>query len=128
MRWLSVAPTHLEEATTRLARHPQLAFVAATTGRTNLLAQVLTSDLVALHRYLSTDLGQIPGYHRQRNHAHPQHAQGPPQATRAEPVTVGWVRKRGGACSAPLSSASTVDELIPSGIEPVRRGPDAWRP
>jgi DNA-binding Lrp family transcriptional regulator len=54
--WMSVAPAHFDNAAAELSRHPELAFVAATTGRTNLIAQVLSTDLASLHRYLITDL------------------------------------------------------------------------
>jgi DNA-binding Lrp family transcriptional regulator len=59
--WMSVAPAHFDNAAAELSRHPELAFVAATTGRTNLIAQVLSTDLASLHRYLITDLAQVPG-------------------------------------------------------------------
>lgn len=54
--WLSVPPAHLDRVATALAGHPELAVVAATTGRTNLLATVLAADPAALHRYLTTRL------------------------------------------------------------------------
>jgi DNA-binding Lrp family transcriptional regulator len=52
LRWMSVAPAHLDPVATDLAGHPELAFVAATTGTTNLLANVLCPDVAALHDYL----------------------------------------------------------------------------
>ena len=57
--WMSVAPSQLDAVGNQLAGHEELAFVAATTGPTNLLAQVLAPDLPALHRYLTGRLGQI---------------------------------------------------------------------
>jgi len=54
--WLSVAPAHLDEVATTLAEHDELAVVAATTGRTNLLASVLCPSPEALHRYLTRRL------------------------------------------------------------------------
>jgi hypothetical protein len=41
---------------TELSGHPEQALVAATTGRTNLLANVLAPTPEALHRYLTTRL------------------------------------------------------------------------
>jgi DNA-binding Lrp family transcriptional regulator len=54
--WMSVAPAHLQRVGTALAGHEELAVVAATTGRTNLMAHALCADLEALHRYLTTRL------------------------------------------------------------------------
>jgi hypothetical protein len=54
--WLSIAPAHLDRVATTLATHPELAVVAATTGRTNLLAHALCPDAEALHRYLTRGL------------------------------------------------------------------------
>ncbi|WP_027344124.1 Lrp/AsnC family transcriptional regulator [Hamadaea tsunoensis] len=56
MLWLSVPPVHLDRVATTLAGHPELAVVAATTGRTNLFANVLTADPRQLHHYLTTRL------------------------------------------------------------------------
>jgi DNA-binding Lrp family transcriptional regulator len=50
--WLSVVPARLVAVATELAAHPEQALVAATTGRTNLLANVLVPSPEALHRYL----------------------------------------------------------------------------
>lgn len=61
MLWMSVAPARLDHAATELSHHAELAFVAATTGRTNLVALALSTDLAALHRYLTTDVAQIHG-------------------------------------------------------------------
>ncbi|MCF6428403.1 Lrp/AsnC family transcriptional regulator [Amycolatopsis tucumanensis] len=54
--WMSVPPVHLDAVATELARHAELAVVAATTGRTNLLSIALCADTGALHRYLTTRL------------------------------------------------------------------------
>lgn len=61
--WLTVAPAHADRAGTALADHPELAFVAATTGTTNIVAQALTPDPAALHRYLTGPLAALPGVH-----------------------------------------------------------------
>jgi DNA-binding Lrp family transcriptional regulator len=51
--WMQVAPAHLETVATALARHDELAVVAATTGPTNLVAHALCRDAEALHHYLT---------------------------------------------------------------------------
>ncbi|MQY02881.1 Lrp/AsnC family transcriptional regulator [Actinomadura macrotermitis] len=55
--WMSVPPAHLDRVAAELARHEELAFVGATTGPTNLLANALCADPAALHRYLTRRLG-----------------------------------------------------------------------
>ncbi|WP_369392629.1 Lrp/AsnC family transcriptional regulator [Streptomyces sp. CG1] len=57
--WLSVRPAQLEQVALALAGHDELAFVAATTGRTNLVAQALCRDPADLHRYLTRRLGSL---------------------------------------------------------------------
>ncbi len=57
--WIAVAPAHLDHVGLALARHPELAFVAATTGPTNLVAQALCADPPALHSYLTGPLATI---------------------------------------------------------------------
>ncbi|ANP50222.1 DNA-binding Lrp family transcriptional regulator [Streptomyces griseochromogenes] len=57
--WLSVRPADLEEVGLALADHDELAFVAATTGPTNLVAQALCRDPADLHRYLTRRLGAL---------------------------------------------------------------------
>ncbi len=59
--WLTVAPSALESAGQALASHPQVAFAAATTGPSNLVANVGCRDDAALHSYLADDLGGLPG-------------------------------------------------------------------
>ena len=54
--WLSVAPARLHTVAQTLAAHAEQALVAATTGRTNLLANVLVPTPEALHRYLTEQL------------------------------------------------------------------------
>ncbi|MFI1912365.1 Lrp/AsnC family transcriptional regulator [Nocardia sp. NPDC020380] len=58
--WLSVAPAHLEEAGAALARHPEIAFAAATTGPTNLYATAICADQRELYRYLTTRVAALP--------------------------------------------------------------------
>jgi DNA-binding Lrp family transcriptional regulator len=57
--WMSVPPTHLDATARALARHPELAVVAASTGPTNLLAQALCPTPAALHRYLVERLATL---------------------------------------------------------------------
>ena len=59
--WMHVEPTHLETVGLRLARQPQVRFVAATTGPTNLLVAVATADRRALYTYLTESLGPVSG-------------------------------------------------------------------
>jgi len=57
--WISVAPGRLEQVATELASHEELAYVAATTGPTNLVAVALFPDLAQLHQYLTQRLRSI---------------------------------------------------------------------
>lgn len=59
--WMAVAPAKLDEVATTLATHDELAFVAATTGPTNLVAGALCTDSAALHHYLTHRLGTVDG-------------------------------------------------------------------
>lgn len=57
--WMSVAPARLDEVGTALAGHEELAVAAATTGPTNLLAQVMCADPAGLHHYVTHKLGAL---------------------------------------------------------------------
>ncbi|MFD4786127.1 Lrp/AsnC family transcriptional regulator [Streptomyces sp. NPDC058459] len=57
--WMSVSPARLETVATALAGHDELAYVAATTGPTNLVAQALCRDPADLHHYLTRRLGSL---------------------------------------------------------------------
>ncbi|WP_327387871.1 Lrp/AsnC family transcriptional regulator [Streptomyces sp. NBC_01207] len=61
--WMSVRPAQLENVATTLAGHDELAFVAATTGPTNLVAQALCQDPADLHHYLAHRLGSLDAIH-----------------------------------------------------------------
>ncbi|MFI9810790.1 Lrp/AsnC family transcriptional regulator [Saccharothrix variisporea] len=63
MLWMSVAPAHLDAVAKTLAKHEELAFVAATTGPTNLCAQALCPTPAALHKYLTEQLGTLEHVH-----------------------------------------------------------------
>ncbi|MFH8570518.1 Lrp/AsnC family transcriptional regulator [Streptomyces sp. NPDC017993] len=57
--WMAVAPAHLDEVATTLTYHAELAFVAHTTGPTNLVAHALCRDSAALYHYLTHGLGAV---------------------------------------------------------------------
>jgi DNA-binding Lrp family transcriptional regulator len=57
--WLSVQPAHLVAAAEALARLPDVALVAITTGPTNLLAKVVCRDVDALYTCLTERIATI---------------------------------------------------------------------
>ncbi|MGW0885442.1 Lrp/AsnC family transcriptional regulator [Streptomyces sp. NPDC002671] len=59
MLWMAVAPAHFEHVARILAGHHELAYVAAVTGPSNLVAEVLCPDPTALHRYLIEKVGAV---------------------------------------------------------------------
>src|SRR5258708_7542057 len=59
--WMEVAPDRLDQVALRLSGHEEPVFVAATTGRSNLVANVLCPDPAALHRFLTPLLGPLAG-------------------------------------------------------------------
>jgi DNA-binding Lrp family transcriptional regulator len=59
MLWISVPPLYLEEVAVTLAKHEELAFVAAITGRANLVAHVVTSSPAYLYHYITHRLGSL---------------------------------------------------------------------
>ncbi|MBO4253200.1 Lrp/AsnC family transcriptional regulator [Streptomyces griseorubiginosus] len=61
--WMSMSPAHIEDVAATLAGHDELAYVAATTGPTNLVAQALCRDPADLHRYLTRRLGSLDAIH-----------------------------------------------------------------
>ncbi|MFJ4654410.1 Lrp/AsnC family transcriptional regulator [Nocardia sp. NPDC088792] len=60
MLWLSVAPDRILTTGRALASHPEVPFVAATTGSTNLYASVLSPNPAALFTYLTTKVAALP--------------------------------------------------------------------
>ncbi|MEV0388659.1 AsnC family transcriptional regulator [Nonomuraea sp. NPDC050643] len=58
--WMSVPPADLDATGRALAGHPEVAFVGATTGPTNLTASIVCRDDAALYRYLTDSLGALP--------------------------------------------------------------------
>ncbi|QUQ67282.1 Lrp/AsnC family transcriptional regulator [Kutzneria sp. CA-103260] len=59
--WLTVGPAQLNTVAQTLAGHPEIAFAAATTGSTNILAFVVVPDLDGLYDYLADRIGGLPG-------------------------------------------------------------------
>ncbi|MFI1384083.1 Lrp/AsnC family transcriptional regulator [Embleya sp. NPDC020886] len=59
--WMSVRPAHLAGTGAALAGHPEVAYAAAGTGRTNVLATVLCPDDESLYTYLAERIGALPG-------------------------------------------------------------------
>ena len=59
--WMEVAPDRLDRVAVQLSGHEEAVFVAATTGRSNLVANVLCRDPAALHRFLTRVVGRLEG-------------------------------------------------------------------
>lgn len=59
--WLTVSPRDIATAGRALAAQPEVAFAAATTGRTNLYASIVPSSTTALYTYLTGPLAALPG-------------------------------------------------------------------
>jgi DNA-binding Lrp family transcriptional regulator len=64
MVWLSVAPNQLVAVGEALSGHPETAYVAATTGASNLYASVVCADTAALYTYLTTRIARLTGIER----------------------------------------------------------------
>lgn len=59
--WLRVRPGELEAVGSAIATHPETAFVAATTGPTNVMASIMCRDTADLYRYVTRGLGPLDG-------------------------------------------------------------------
>ncbi|GAB2967672.1 Lrp/AsnC family transcriptional regulator [Streptomyces pseudoechinosporeus] len=59
--WLRVAPAHLERVGEELARHAEVAFVGAISGRHNLMAIVICRDAEDFYGYLTTRFAAVDG-------------------------------------------------------------------
>jgi DNA-binding Lrp family transcriptional regulator len=59
--WITVQPGALEETAERLTTHPQVWFVAATVGPTNLLVALAVTDQDAVYRFLVDTVGPLRG-------------------------------------------------------------------
>lgn len=64
MMWMSVAPASMEATGEALTAHPETAFVAATSGASNLCASVVSRDMTALYAYLTTRVAALPAIER----------------------------------------------------------------
>jgi DNA-binding Lrp family transcriptional regulator len=64
MLWLGAPPDQLMATGQALAAHPEVPFVAATTGSTNLYASVLCPDPAILFTYLTTQVAALPATNR----------------------------------------------------------------
>ncbi|HVT68261.1 MAG TPA: AsnC family transcriptional regulator [Trebonia sp.] len=62
--WLSVPPAYLAETGTALAKFPEVAYAAATTGPANLAASVVCRDEQSLYEFLTVKVGSLPGVER----------------------------------------------------------------
>ncbi|MGW4206750.1 Lrp/AsnC family transcriptional regulator [Lentzea sp. NPDC004789] len=62
--WMSVRPKHLVTAAQALARQPEVALAAITTGPADLLAKVVCRDIDALYAYLTERVATIEGIER----------------------------------------------------------------
>lgn len=59
--WLAVDPVHIDEVGERLAKHPATRYVAASTGRHNLILQGVLPGYGDLYPYTTEVIGQLPG-------------------------------------------------------------------
>jgi DNA-binding Lrp family transcriptional regulator len=59
--WISVQPGALEKTAETLTTHPQVRFVAATTGPANLLVALAATDLDAVYAFLVSTIGPLSG-------------------------------------------------------------------
>jgi DNA-binding Lrp family transcriptional regulator len=59
--WMSVVPAKLAQAGEALAGRPEIPFVAATTGSTNLIAALLCHDDRSLYEYITGEIAAIDG-------------------------------------------------------------------
>ncbi len=61
MLWLSVEPARLDQVGRAMAEHPQIPFVAAMTGPSNLVASGVFRDTQNLYEYLTGPMAALPG-------------------------------------------------------------------
>jgi DNA-binding Lrp family transcriptional regulator len=60
LMWMSVTPACLDSVGTALAKERELAFVASTTGPTNLIINALCRDPADMHSFIAERLGALP--------------------------------------------------------------------
>lgn len=61
--WIAVQPAALVATAEALAAHPEISFVAVTTGPTNLVAQAICRDSMHLYSYLTEQVAGLSGVH-----------------------------------------------------------------
>lgn len=61
MLWLSVLPSKLDEAGRKLAAHPSTKYLSATTGRFNLVGQIVLRHYGELYSHTTDVVGSLPG-------------------------------------------------------------------
>lgn len=61
MLWLSVLPSGLDQAGQQLAAHPGTKYLSATTGRFNLVGQIVLRHYGELYRHTTDVVGALPG-------------------------------------------------------------------
>ncbi|GAB2681282.1 Lrp/AsnC family transcriptional regulator [Kribbella swartbergensis] len=61
--WMAVQPAALVATAEALAVHPEISFVAITTGPTNLVAHAICRDSRHLYRYLTEQVADLSGVH-----------------------------------------------------------------
>jgi DNA-binding Lrp family transcriptional regulator len=59
--WLRVRPADLDAVGHAMATHPEIVFVAATTGPSNMFASIICRDTADLYRYVTGRLGALDG-------------------------------------------------------------------
>jgi len=59
--WMSVVPARLDQVGQALAARPEIPFVAATTGSTNLVAALLCHDDRSLYEYITGEIAVLDG-------------------------------------------------------------------
>ena len=59
--WLRVAPARLERVGEELSGHAEVAFAAAISGDSNVMAVVICRDTEDLYRYLTVRIGALDG-------------------------------------------------------------------
>jgi DNA-binding Lrp family transcriptional regulator len=62
--WMSVPPSNLAEAGEELAKFPEVAYAAATTGPTNLAVCAVCRDETEFYEFMTAKVGALPGVER----------------------------------------------------------------
>jgi DNA-binding Lrp family transcriptional regulator len=62
--WMSVSPSQLAAAGEALAKFPEVAYAAATTGPANLAASAVCRDETEFYEFMTTKVGSLPGVER----------------------------------------------------------------